>query len=478
LVYFEELEKHDKKKMTLSISSTKRRRRRTFAAALAGLVFSAAAVMTLSVMMLYESHYFPTQYESAKDYLPTFVKNSDGGGATHSAVDVTNETLSNSTAQTKNNTSDECFSLNSKSWLKGPRLGNAPLASDEAALNLILTVHNMSSILEQTLCHQDSRFLNWNDIDVDDEASFDIAALRLVYLAFHVHQHEPAWNEARHRQEHCSSNDLLQYNIRNMDYECPNTKFLVVPLGEAGLGAVMRLTVVNALLAGMATGRVVMFVNNANTGPPLVRKPWPHASCQRHDVQCFFLASTPCVLTEQELQQAHVLERSEMRSMFRHGEISGTHRIVVSKINTRPHMAPPHLRENLVAIVKKYILSNQDHAALLERAAELIYEIEPLEDSRYYYFGHSSKVHHGAVFYAMRPRPEYVKLLNEIVEDSLPNDFNPDISLGLPIRGECTVYMILSVVASPCHLISHTPPPAQVLTSVWPKANVSRLNST
>ena len=111
-----------------------------------------------------------------------------------------------------------------------------------------------------------------------------------------------------------------------------------------------------------------------------------------------------------------------MRSMFRNGKISGEHaedRVVVTKINTRPHMAPPHLRENLVSIAKNHILPNERNKALLERAVELIHEIESLDESRYYYFGHSSKVHHGAVFYAMRPRPEYTKLLNKIVQGEL-----------------------------------------------------------
>jgi hypothetical protein len=226
---------------------------------------------------------------------------------------------------------------------------------------------------------------------------------------------------------------VKQHNIGNFDYECPNAKFLVVPLGEAGLGAVMRLTAVNALLAGVATNRVVMFVNNAPVGPQIVQKPWPHASCSRHDMQCFYLAPTPCVLMEQELANAHVLERSEMRQMFRGGEIPGPHaedRVVVTKINTRPHMCPNHLRENLVALAKKHIVNN----ALLERAVELILDIEPLEESRYYYFGHNSKVHHAAVFFAMRPRPIYAELLGKVV-DSVPDNVRPEVSFGLPIRG-------------------------------------------
>ena len=415
----------------------KRKRRRTSATALAGVIFVAAAAMTLSVLVLHGSHRFPTaQKDLAKDYLPAFVKS--GGGlpvVQHRAHQTTSSNM------TRDSNATTCFSLNSNSWVKGERLGNAPLETDEAATDLILDM-NFPLLLEQTICHTKSRFLDWPDTSSsssNDDISFNLAALRLVYLAFYVHQHEPAWKEARHRQKYCTRNDLHQFNIGNLDYECPEAKFLVVPLGEAGLGAIMRLTVVNALLAGMATGRVVMFVNNATVGPRNVQQPWPHASCPRHDLQCFFLTPTPCVLTRRELEKAHVLERSEMRLMFRNGQIPGAHandRVVVTKINTRPHMVPPNLREHLVAIVRNHVIANQDNnLALLERAAELIYEIEALEDSQYYYFGRRSKVHHGAVFYAMRPRPEYAKLLNTVVTESLPDNFHSEVTLGLPIRG-------------------------------------------
>lgn len=456
--------------MTSTLSSRKRPRRRRSAAAEATVVLVAAAVMAASVLMLHGSNHLTIEYESASYYLPSFV-NSNTSATLYAAIaSTTNETnkqaadpMTNETTKPTGNTT--CFSLNSQSWLKGPRLGNAPLESDQAALDLILN-SNVHSTLEQTLCHKDSQFLDWNDIMKNTTSSLNLAALRLIYLAFYIHQHEPAWKEARHRQAHCSVEDLQTHDIHNMDYECPDTQFLVVPLGPAGLGAVMRLTVVNALLAGMATRRIVLFINNASTGPSNIQEPWPHASCDRHDMQCFFLPSSPCVLTHAELADAHVLERSEMRSMFRNGQISGPHahdRVVVTKIHTRPHMAPPHLRENLVAIVQKHVigLNHQDDAAtaslLWHRAAELFYDIEPLEESRYYYFGHSSKVHHGAVFYAMRPRLEKVKLLNDIVTSSLASsrDFDPDRSIGLPIRGTRATLVLLPAFDTPlsCHAI-------------------------
>lgn len=406
------------------------RRQHAHAAALASVLFVVAAVMTLNILVLHgETENHATQYEPG--VFSTFMTTSRAVNNNNPPLSIANETRSIHLVIEKersNSSWTNCFPLNSASWLNGPRLGNVPLESDEAAMDLILS-KPFSFLLEQTICHKKSRFLDWEN-EESDEASLNLAALRLTYLAFHIHQHEPAKREAQMRHGH---NCTVQHNIGNFDYECPDAKFLVVPLGEAGLGAIMRLTAVNALLAGMATNRVVMFVNNAPVGPQNVQKPWPLASCDRHDMQCFYLPPTPCVLTVKELIEAYVLHRSEMRQMFKRGEISGGHaedRVVVTKINTRPHMAPDHLRENIVALAKKHIVDS----ALLKRAVELIYKIEPLEESRFYYFGHSSKVHHAAVFYAMRPRPLYAKLLDKVV-DSVPDDFHPDVSLGLPIRG-------------------------------------------
>jgi hypothetical protein len=49
--------------------------------------------------------------------------------------------------------------------------------------------------------------------------------------------------------------------IGNFDFECPNTKFLVVSMTrDAGLGAHMRLGALNALVAGVATNRTVLLL--------------------------------------------------------------------------------------------------------------------------------------------------------------------------------------------------------------------------
>ena len=61
--------------------------------------------------------------------------------------------------------------------------------------------------------------------------------------------------------------------IGNFDFECPNTKFLVVSMTrDAGLGAHMRLGALNALVAGVATNRTVLLLNEGDKNRGLMRR--------------------------------------------------------------------------------------------------------------------------------------------------------------------------------------------------------------
>eukprot|EP00521_Asterionellopsis_glacialis_P016012 CAMPEP_0195309498 /NCGR_PEP_ID=MMETSP0707-20130614/38767_1 /TAXON_ID=33640 /ORGANISM="Asterionellopsis glacialis, Strain CCMP134" /LENGTH=273 /DNA_ID=CAMNT_0040373795 /DNA_START=1285 /DNA_END=2106 /DNA_ORIENTATION=- len=71
----------------------------------------------------------------------------------------------------------------------------------------------------------------------------------------------------------------------------------------------------------------------------------------------------------------------------------------------------------------------------LRRAAKLVLTEEPEDPSRpYNYFGARSKVHHAATFYTMRPKAFYAKKLRTAILAIFPKDFDPNRSLGLPIR--------------------------------------------
>jgi hypothetical protein len=178
---------------------------------------------------------------------------------------------------------------------------------------------SIHTILKQTLCHEQSRFLNYTDDGSEGQKSIDFWAMRLIYLSVHMHQHREAIQEAKLRQDLGCDKVLNQNDIGTFDYECPNAKFLVVPMGEMGLGAVMRLGAVNALFAGIATNRTVLFVNNITVGDSSLHKPWVHASCERGDIQCFFMPPSPCTLTYAEIESAHAMVKGEARRMFKYG---------------------------------------------------------------------------------------------------------------------------------------------------------------
>ena len=351
---------------------------------------------------------------------------------------------------------NQCLALNSEGWINGPRLGNTRTGSIDVgtAMEMILNLPKLfeldgkgsvHAILKQTICHERSRFLNSTDDGSEGQKSIDSWTLRLIYLSIHIHQHKGAIDEAKLRRDlHCDQ-ILNRNSIGTFDYECPNSKFLVVPMSEMGLGAAIRLGSVNALFAGIATNRTVLFVNNMTVGDKSLQKPWAHASCERGDFQCFFMPPTPCTPTHAEIAAAYTLNKGEARRMFKFGVMPrgrGEDRVIVSNFALRPKHTPPGFLEAILqysdAIIKdaKEATGDQDpRIAVLEKSRGMIGAANSLEQAqKYYYFGVDSRTHHAAVFYSMRPNPYYNQMLEKIHNKIVPADFNPELSFGLPIR--------------------------------------------
>ena len=163
-----------------------------------------------------------------------------------------------------------CLQWNSKAWLEGSRLGNSQdsFVTDQLAIDTILGTTPTTfdekdlipTVLQQSLCDENSRFLQFTADEGVDEKNIEAWTMRLMYLAFHLNQHRPAVKEAIARSslpEQCRE-ELNKHKVGRFDFECPDRKFLVVTMGKLGLGAVMRLGAVNALLAGVATNRTVV----------------------------------------------------------------------------------------------------------------------------------------------------------------------------------------------------------------------------
>jgi hypothetical protein len=351
-----------------------------------------------------------------------------------------------STMHDEGNTSS-CFSLNSREWLEGPRHGNTIHLEDEFAKQLILFPTTQFA-LRQSICDKNSPLLELHD-DMDspdrEERHVRLWTVRLLYLAVHDHQHRPARLETTtHRH---SANCESKYRLGNFDYECQSAKFLIVSFYKNGIGANLRLAAVPALMAGLSTGRVVLFVDHAVTGPAFLREPWTLASCDRRDSQCFFLPASPCVLTQAEIANAYQLQRAEMRSMFRHGKVPGERakdRVLIVHLNFRPQRQPNNLRHVLYnmsttliePIVASFPPSKQTSLTktLLKAATQIL--TEPDQNSTTYkYYGGGSPIFQSLLLYAMRPNPNAATRLHTIIEETIPRDFVSANSLGLPIRG-------------------------------------------
>ena len=351
----------------------------------------------------------------------------------------------------------DCFRWNSDKWLAGPRLGNSlgyysqeTGISDFFAGEALPTAEAFERILQQqSLCGKESPFSSFLVTDQEEEQrQIRRWTSRLLFLAVHLHQHGPALPEARQRNNSPCQQLARIHGIGSFDFECPKSKFLVVSFYKNGIGANMRLAAVPALMAGLATGRIILFVNNAPTGPAFLQEPWMLASCERRDAQCFFLPASPCTITHEELASAYQLKRGEMRRIFRRGEVPEVHvndRVLILHLSFRPQRQPENLREvlyNLSQTVVERVVASADSrlAHMLHKAAEAILNEEEPPTTTFNYYGANSAVFHSLLLYAMRPNPQSTMRMDEILAEILPPDFAADSSLGLPIRGAYVMF--------------------------------------
>jgi hypothetical protein len=349
-----------------------------------------------------------------------------------------------------------CFPHNTIDWLNSTRHGNADgdLSLDGGILSTpqsaSMSARQLRSILQETMCYENSsllRFADGDSVSSDESREVRMWTIRLIYWVVYEHQHTPAYPEARSRQDLGSPcwQSARAKGVGTLDFECPSAQFLVVSFYKNGIGANLRLGAVPALEAGIASGRVVLFVDDADEGPSFLQEPWPLASCDhRRDSQCFFRPVSPCVSTANELATARVLKRGEMRQLFRVGRVPEHYaddRVLIMHLNFRPQRQPGNLAGILynrsVALIER-LATNDDRVSrkLLFRAAEAILKEEEVFTT-YNYYGAGSAIFHGLLLYAARPNRQAASAVNSILRDVIPTDdaFSSQHSLGLPIRG-------------------------------------------
>ena len=387
------------------------------------------------------------------------------------------------------------FSHNSERWLNSPRLQN----NDEDAMthdivqNLIMKkvspplllseLHssdlgsNVQTIMNQTMCLQGSKFLDWEyhsqyayhnmskvdteetiqaNIDNDDEY-IKYLAHRLLYLALHEHQHGPARNEAIARYGSLSNNisDNIIYDdnknnsisnstlssqllgekqpIGKFDYECSDTKFIVSNIGGVGFGAAIRLGVPDPLYLGLVSNRTVLFYNSLSTNitnDPGFSGPWPLASCPRNDYQCIYLPISPCTITHDDFRNAPVLSPDVLQSFRKNGVLDEKfkdEKVIIIPGNLNGHKPiPAGLADTFINIISSMYVENDNDIST--RILQKVYK-------------HISNLswwewHTIALFYILRPNYSARKKIDTTIQNVFPQNFKSETSLGLPIRGE------------------------------------------
>jgi hypothetical protein len=364
--------------------------------------------------------------------------------------------------------------VNSEAWLRGPRVGNIHKeldGYDHLVQHMLLGISNifvkesfskndpLLSLLEQTLCLPQSPFLNVSIPSNVNELVIRRWAVKLIYLSIHFHQHKFALPEAEqryksiNRTEGCSPVSQVElfdeYGVGRYDYECPNAKFLVLPLGGNGLGANVRNAVVPALMLGLMTDRVVLLMNNVprtfSSPNDFIHHLWLLSSCPRLDYQCFFWPLSPCVLTEHDLENAYALNISESRKL-RENDMSyaAHHRVWIWQPDFDP-INGYHVEsgEKLYEYAKELISPiseriDPQYKNVLQQAAELIRASDGYR-AVFNFAAGWSKVQHTFTMYMMRPHPQISKKLEALSTDVVPNNFNPDNAMGLLVRGTSNI---------------------------------------
>lgn len=215
-------------------------------------------------------------------------------------------------------------------------------------------------------------------------------------------------------------------SIGNFDYECPDAKFIVSKIPAEGIGGSLRYGAVSSLLLGLGTDRVVLFLDST---------PWPAASCDRHDLQCFFMPVSPCVITEVELANAPMLSNKEVAHMRRTGVVDDKYKNervirVFSSAIQNGGLQPPTVKRAIMDTIRSmYNATTVQWKEDDESAMDDMMKNVEKSMGRW-------TVDHAAALYVMRPNDFYQKKIKDRMDKLFPNDFNPERAIGLPIRGE------------------------------------------
>ena len=361
---------------------------------------------------------------------------------------------------------DGPFSGNSLEWLQGTRLSNQIEDSDFiwsqiSEIDLGLSNSNsMHSTMDRTICHAKGRFRTFSDTNwnVTDSTLVADWTFRLAYFAIHSWHHAPARNEALARKKYEGKRRDSLFRVKPFDFECPNAKFLITNMPRLGLGASVRLGAVGSMITAIATGRITLFLNSINSTkiPSQLSEELWWAGCDRLDMQCAFLPTTPCVVTLEALENSTIaIPQKIVRGVRRAGRIPDGNLDAHRYLFMESHLAPvpdrgvffktrsilfKEAKEMVDALRRKTNGTPADMFEVLDKALQKLKEGSPVTSMRadeYTYNNRYSMIHHAALLYILRlqrgMRERVERQEKKIFAES--RQFDPARAIGLPIRG-------------------------------------------
>jgi hypothetical protein len=363
-----------------------------------------------------------------------------------------------------------CLDLNSREWVDGPRYGNEGLHYSSEYASQVLTQpisdslarllrasdgpsvelkgDTLPTLLSQSLCHESSRF---RAIDRNVRSW----TTRLIYLAMIHHQQRHSLSEALLRftpsdgvSNSCQTHLQQEHGVGMYDFECRGAKFVVASLADIGLGANVRGGMIEALLVGLISDRVVLFVNNAPVGHKFLRKPWALVSCPRRDYQCFFFPPSPCVLSHKDIIGAYQLTKAEAANL-RSGKApigpAAHEKVWQLTLSFTPQQQIPlgaaerlynHSMALLQPLLKDESFASDPRRSVLVRAARQILQRNESRRAGYNYGAANLPIHHALAVFSTRPNLYNAQRLLDGVDASQARESDETISVGLPIRGK------------------------------------------
>lgn len=176
-------------------------------------------------------------------------------------------------------------------------------------------------------------------------------------------------------------------------------------------------------------------------------------SCDRKDWQCLFMPMSPCVLTKEDMENAPVLTPEELVQFRKEGKLPAhledERVIILGTGNYREE--PKGIRETFVRhIYALYGRKQEEGNAVISSDASSAstskhpWNLDPatLEMVKNDILDNTSDNYHKwfiwgpGLMYMLRPNLGHRARLDQIIEDSVPKDFDPHKSIGIPIRGE------------------------------------------